>query len=257
MLVVLNKALVHVLGHYGPADLRVLVTQRKRHQSALLERRIEDAWSVRQAEAEGRLFDSELARLVAHGVLPNQLALFIGRTTFREFVGTNLEAPIDPSLHESLGEDYFANPLGVSAAVVSKDGALLLARRSNAVVEARGEWDLPGGHVPFVEAQGCRPFVTAADEIAQELGLVERDIEELACIGLVENGVTHKPELIFVCRVRDKAKKLLKRVQSHGDAEHDEFLCVPATKSDLLDLLRERGNELTPVAAGGIAIFVS
>lgn len=257
MLLVLNKALIHVVGHYTEAQVSVLRTQRARRRDDALERRIDESWARRTqgVSASGpKLFDSQLARLVAHGVLPDKLALFVGETTFREFVGTNLDSA---ELHESLGDDYFANPLGVSAAIITKDDTLLLARRSNKVAEAQGQWDLPGGHTPYVAHGGCHPFAAMMQELDEELGLRKGDIESLACIGLMENGLTHKPELIFLCRAKDRAKKLLKRLRAQDDDEHDDFLCVPSGKGELLELLRHRGHELTPVAAGGIGIIVS
>src|SRR5206468_1244336 len=119
---------------------------------------------------------------------------------------TNVESA---DLHESLGEDYFANPLGVSAAVVTKDGAVLIARRSQQVAEARGLLDLPGGSVPWGEAGAAAPFGHIVSELREEIGIEQRDIEELSCVGLVENGHTHKPELVFLCRIAERARSLL------------------------------------------------
>ena len=257
MLIVLNKAIVHAVGNFAQEGVRVLPTRRLRRKEPELERRIDETWRRRTEAAPNLFHDAPLARLVAHGLLPDKLALFVGETTFREFVGTNLEAESDPSIHESLGEDYFANPLGVSAVILTKDDALLLGRRSVQTVEGVGQWDLPGGHVPFQEGIACSPFDTIGRELHEELGLGRSDIASLHCAGLVENGLTHKPELIFVVRVTEKAKKLEKRATAHGDREHDAFMTWPAAKSDVLELLRTRGDELTPVAAGGLGTLVA
>lgn len=257
MLIVLNKAIVHAVGEFDEAGLRVLPTRRARRRDPELEARIDEAWRRRTEAAPDRFHDAPLARLVAHGLLPDKLALFVGETTFREFVGTNLEAQSDPSIHESLGEDYFANPLGVSAIIVSKDDAILLGQRSQNTVEASGQWDLPGGHISILDGAACSPFETIRRELHEELGLGRSDIASLRCVGLVENGLTHKPELIFLARTNERAKKLEKRATAHADAEHDAFMTWSSSKGDLLDLLRTRGEELTPVAAGGLGILVA
>jgi ADP-ribose pyrophosphatase YjhB (NUDIX family) len=256
MLLVLNKAVVHFVARYRPSQILVLPTRRPRKTDPRLERRIEMAWSHRLQKAPGgELWDSVLARLVAHGALPDRLALFLGKTSYREFVGTNLESE---DLHEVLGDDYYANPLGVSAAVLTKDGALLLARRSQRVAEARGQWDLPGGNVPYLEAAGGDPLGTLFAEMREELEIEPAAVEEEpVCVGLVENGQTHRPDLIFELRIRERARGLLKRLRARPGLEHDDFLCVPTSREDLLSLLRERGEELTPVAAGGLATFVA
>src|SRR5262249_48418209 len=158
--------------------------RRERKRDPELERRIDEAWERRLAESvSGTLWDSPVARLVAHGALPDRLALYVGATTFREFVGTNLESA---DLHESLGDAYFANPLGVSAAIVSRDGAVLLAKRSETVVEARGQWDFPGGTMELAEGASPDPFAAMRDELREEIGLGPEDLEEVTCVALVE-----------------------------------------------------------------------
>jgi 8-oxo-dGTP pyrophosphatase MutT (NUDIX family) len=254
MFLVLNKAVIHFSQRYEHPQLRVLLTRRERKRDPDLETRIGEVWTRATAQAEpGALWDGELARLIAYGALPDRLALFVGRTTYREFLGTNLESA---DLHETLGEDHYANPLGVSAAVMTRDEAVLLGRRSHRVAEARGLLDLPGGNVPFSAGQ-IDPFRSMRAELHEELGIEEQDIDELTCIGLVENGFTHKPDLVFLCRVGERARGLVKRLRARPGVEHEDFLCVPGSKSEILEFLRVRGDDLTPVAAGGLALFVS
>lgn len=255
MLLVLNKAVVHFVGRFDEAHVRTLVTTRERRRDERLERRVEEVWTRRIAEApEASLWDGEILRLVAHGALPDRVALFVGRTTYREFVGTNLESP---DLYEDLGEDYYANPLGVSALLVTRDEEVLLARRSSRVAEAQRLWDLPGGNVPWVAGAVIHPFAAMREELREEIGLEADEVEDLACVGLVENGNTHKPDLIFCGKVRERAKGLLRRARAAKSPEHDDFLCLPVRKADLLDFLRTRGDEATPVAAGALAILIA
>jgi len=57
--------------------------------------------------------------------------------------------------------------------------------------------------------------------------------------------------------VRERAKGLLRRARAAKSPEHDDFLCLPVRKADLLDFLRTRGDEATPVAAGALAILIA
>jgi 8-oxo-dGTP pyrophosphatase MutT (NUDIX family) len=145
----------------------------------------------------------------------------------------------------------------VSAAVVTSDHEVLLGLRSARVAEAQQLWDLPGGNVPYVEGAGAKPFEAMRVELREELDLQPSDIRELNCVALVENGVTHKPDLVFLCRIRQKAKPFLKRLRATAHLEHDDFRCVRLDKAELAEFMRRRADELSPVAAGGLAVFVS
>ena len=91
--------------------------QRRRRTNATIEKTIDEAWEGFNGKpGQEGVEDRGLTRLIAFGTHNGQLALYTGATTLREYVGTNLE---HPEFHELYGEDYMANPLGVSAVLVS------------------------------------------------------------------------------------------------------------------------------------------
>ncbi|KAM9376393.1 uridine diphosphate glucose pyrophosphatase NUDT22 isoform 2-T2 [Pholidichthys leucotaenia] len=79
------------------------------------------------------------------------LYLRLGLTSYKDYLGTNWSS--GASELRQRGEDEFsdplallAQPLGVGAVVCTRDGQVVMIRRSQSVAEAGGLLDIPGGH---------------------------------------------------------------------------------------------------------------
>jgi hypothetical protein len=150
---------------------------------------IETAWAA-TTEVPGRiLFDGPLCRLESWRVENHKLHLNISRTSYKVFWGTNLSNP-DIAAHH--GPSALANPLGLSAALQTSDGYLLMGCRNDKVAYH------PGWIHPFAgSAETADVFAGMRRELHEELALTPADISQIRCVGLAEDLKIHQPELIF------------------------------------------------------------
>ncbi|RME40141.1 MAG: hypothetical protein D6788_04015, partial [Planctomycetota bacterium] len=87
--------LIEASGPFSPDRLRCTLDDARRTTTAEIEALIEQTWEVETelARLDDRpLFDAPLARLTDFRLTPEGLELMLGRTTFREFLGTNARA---------------------------------------------------------------------------------------------------------------------------------------------------------------------
>ena len=129
----------------------------------------------------------------------------------------------------------------VTAAVIVRDGTLLIARRAPGD-RFGGRWELPGGKVEDGESlAGC-----LKRELAEELG-VEADVgEELGCV-----THSHGDDTIELHALRVRAARGEIRRTAHDEvrwappSEWDRYDFLEADRP-LLEMLRRRWHELTP-----------
>ncbi len=143
------------------------------------------------------MFDGPMCRLEGIQVAGDNLLLAISRTSYKAFVGTNMagQGPNEP-----IQETELANPIGLSVALESGDGLLLLGRRNNRVAY------YPGHIHPFAGAMegNDQPdvFADALRELREELGLRAADLSELRLVAIVADRLLRQPELIFIGKAR-------------------------------------------------------
>ena len=91
-----------------------------------------------------------MCRLERWTVSPDgsRLRLSLSETSYKPFYGTNMS---HPELADRFGADVMANPVGVSPALETADGYLLLGRRNSAVAY------YPGRLHPFAGCWRARP----------------------------------------------------------------------------------------------------
>lgn len=177
---------------------------------------VDRAWQRRKQETNDsgvKLFDGALWRVGAYQQDALGLHLFLGKTSYRAYVGTR-----QPSFFAN-GPCYrLANPLAICCTVVTADGRIVVARRSGVDV-AVGEYSVPGG---FVErGKDADSFVAMARELNEELGL-EVDANRLLCTGLIYDLWHPHFELCFTAYVDVSFASLSGVVpleQEHGHLE--------------------------------------
>jgi 8-oxo-dGTP pyrophosphatase MutT (NUDIX family) len=191
-------------GSFTERAIRTRWFDQRLHLTEEVARLVADAWDEAKVEAtaHGRsLFPGPLTRLLGASDSGDTLTLDLGPTDFREFVGTNLR---HPEIAEQHGRNALANPLGVSVAVVTADGQLLIQQRSHQVFEYPGFFHVCGGNVEPIDVAGPEgPGVCAAvrRELDEELGIGTEQIVRLTCIGLIANHASFKPDLLFEAEV--------------------------------------------------------
>src|SRR5439155_2700482 len=186
-----------------------------------------------------------MCRLESIVASPRRLELTLSRTSYKPFLSTNLH---NAHLADQFGAQVLANPVGLSTALQSADGWLLLGRRSDSVAY------YPGRVHPF--AGTLEPhdpldlFAEVRRELREELSLDDADIADMKCIGLAEDRHLRQPELIFHVRtVRTR-----EQIQSTLDlAEHDSIYAVASRPDQIAAAMADPA--LTPIAGASLALF--
>jgi 8-oxo-dGTP pyrophosphatase MutT (NUDIX family) len=217
---------------YRRDQVVVRASSARRTTTPQIEAHITRQWDAERAVAEqtGRtLFNGDLGRLVRAKPGDDALELHIGATTYKEFRGTNVHpdpsARRDRSRPAALDDDRLANPLGISATIITADGLIVLGRRSDRVALHAGYLHTFGGMLEAADclADGtCDVFDCAIRELCEELPIKPHEIAELVITGLVRDRALAQPELLFDARVTIALEDLKERFESAArDFEHD------------------------------------
>ena len=120
--------------------------------------------------------------------------------------------------------DARANPIGLSVALVTRDGWLMLGRRNASVAY------YPDRIHPFAgslePAEAANVFAGVMRELEEELGLAPSDVTDLNCIGLIEDAHIRQPELIFAARSRHSRAEVEATLDT---GEHHACVAVEVT----------------------------
>ncbi len=157
-----------------------------------IERIIEEEWSAHSNRPGILLFDGPMARWESWKASPRRLRIELSQTSYKPFLGTNL---MHPELADRFGRSALANPVGVSPALLTADGFLLMGRRNTSVAY------YPNRIHPFAGAMEPQDkadvFAAARRELMEELALSPPLILDIRCTGIVEDPSLRQPELIF------------------------------------------------------------
>jgi hypothetical protein len=237
------------IGDWGPGDVEAQWVDSARPVVPEVEAVIERAWSETLARPGIQLFDGPMCRLERSEVSPpgegGRLRLSLAPTSYKVFLGTNLT---HPEFADRYGPAILANPVGVSPALETADGFLLLGRRSATVAY------YPDRVHPFAgalePADAGNVFAAVMRELREELSLAGDDVTDLRCAGLVEDRALRQPELIFLARCRLPRR----RVEANLDpVEHRGTWSVPATHDAIEAALDDPA--LTPVAVASLLLW--
>jgi len=219
---------------------------------------IERTWLTEQAAAARlgrRLFNGKLARVrdVA-GAPAEPPTITLEPTDYRAFLVTNLLAP------EHFAPEQRANALGLSALLWTRDGGLMLGRRSRHVAYNRqmvhpfggvAEWS----RIPSARDGDGRWIVEQLEkELFEEVALDPEDIEEFSALALVRDLRQFQPELIFLARLRLGASALTRNWERQAGAndEHTALWRCDATAQAIAAELTADSAQFTPVATAAL-----
>lgn len=207
---------------------------------------IESAWTDAMARPGVHLFDGPMCRLESWSASPDRLELTLSETTYKRFLGTNLA---HPELADRYGRATLANPVGVSPALRTADGFLMMGRRNASVAY------YPDRIHPFAGAldpADADPFAAVRRELHEELALTEADVRDVRCTGIAEDLSIRQPELIFLARTtrtRARVEAALDRTE-----HHDTW----ATRADLTSIAAALAGPpagFTPVAVASLLLY--
>jgi 8-oxo-dGTP pyrophosphatase MutT (NUDIX family) len=180
--------------------------------------------------------------------------LSLGLTTYREHVGTcTTSRPIgdrnalrdDGVANHGIQNAHLASALGVQCVLETRDGGVVLLRRSNGVVGSVGKWNGPSGHpepskVFFRDekknendtATNVRAraelFASILREVVEETGVPFSSLSPPKLIGAMLDYFG-KPDLLFRVKTNLTSREVLEKCETARDAwESDSAEIVEA-----------------------------
>jgi len=228
-----------VIGEFNRSDVVTKWVDRVPIDSAEIDNQIEQAWQQAKSRPGIKLFDGPLCRLERFRA-GKTLELELSRTSYKIFWGTNLS---HPDLADKYGPEALANPVGLSCALETSDGYLMLGRRNASLAY------YPLRIHPFAgslePAEHLDVFAGVERELIEELSLGRPDISSIVCIGMIEDLSLRQPELVFRVRSTRSRKQI---EQTLDTAEHDGCVAIESQPEKLETAVNDPA--LTPVALG-------
>lgn len=250
--------MVEFFGRYTREQVTQSWSDNPRPSTPRIDQAIATTWSQEQASASrhGRaLYNGELGRLVRVDVTPSSLRMKLGSTSYRDFLGTNLN---NAGLVCRERPEALANPLGTSVTVITDDHYLAFGRRSERVAYHARHLHPFGGMLEKADRQAdeaCDVFAAATRELHEELNVQGADIAEIVIIGLVCDCAIMQPELLFKAKLTVSRGELTERFGSASDKdEHTRLEFVRAERDAIVPFL-EAAAPVSAVAKGALVLF--
>jgi 8-oxo-dGTP pyrophosphatase MutT (NUDIX family) len=234
------------VGDWPPGRVSQLWVPDGRRRHPAVDAAIDAAWAAATARPGVRLFDGPMCRLERWHATPERLQLDLSPTSYKPFLGTNMT---NPSLADAFGPEVMANPVGVSPALLTSDGFLLLGRRNASVAY------YPGRTHPFsgsLEPTDADAFAAVARELAEELSLAAAEVVDVRCTGVAEDLALRQPELIFAAVTTAPRSAVVARLDPD---EHAGTWSVQAEADAVAAAIVGERDQLTPVAAAALLLW--
>jgi len=186
------------------------------------------------------LFDAPLFRFVeAEAKSDGTLHLVLGDTGYKEYVTTRV-----PEFAQGRKREELGNALSVCSVVETSDGYILLDKRQGVDVYV-GRYHVIGGFferdLDSTVSQQPDPFGAIRREIREETGILQSDMSEQFCLGVVYDTATPHAEMCFLTQLKIPLAQVFKRIPEEDEIKQLETLFV--TKVSLRDfLLKNHGN---------------
>jgi 8-oxo-dGTP pyrophosphatase MutT (NUDIX family) len=214
-----------------------------------VEAMIDAAWKSALARPGVKLFDGRMCRLESWRAGADRLELVLSDTTYKAFLGTNLA---HPELADRYGEKILANPVGVSPALLTADGFLMMGRRNASVAY------YPNRVHPFAGAldpDDADPFAAVRRELREELSFADADVADLRCTGIAEDLSIRQPELMFLARSVRTRREIERRLDA---TEHDDTWSIAGDEGGVRRVFESgelAGGAFTPVAVASLLLY--
>jgi hypothetical protein len=235
----------HAVGDWAPGRVVVRSAPGTRRIVPEVEAMIDAAWEAAGGRPGLKLYDGPMCRMEQLRASDGLLEIGLSQTSYKPFMGTNLS---HPELADRFGPEVMANPVGVSSAVETADGYLVLGKRNAAVAY------YPLRTHPFAGAlepgDGGDVFGAVGRELNEELSLGSDDIRLICCTGVAEDLRLRHLEMLF--RVKTRLSRSQIKAQVHRE-EHGDSVAVKSEGDEILDFLKDPA--LTPVALGSLMLW--
>jgi hypothetical protein len=183
-------------------------------------------------------FDGALLRMADHRIEPDRLTIQAQATSFSAYVITR-----HPGFADEHPQAERADPLGLTALVVTADQHVIVTKRSLTAEQNPGALYFVGGYAEPAAGETVDLFEEAAREIAEEIAVTDLLRSDSFAIGLAYDPVFCHPELFLLAPSRAIAADILDGARHAPDRnEAAGLFSLP-----LSDLLNEAGlPEHTP-----------
>jgi len=231
-------------GFYRPDQLDITYNPSLRMPSSPpIQAWMDTLWEQKLASAREQhipLFDAPLFRFVeVQAQADGTLHLVLGDTGYKEYVTTRV-----PEFSKGRKREELGNALSVCSVVETSDGHILLDKRQGVDVYV-GRYHVIGG---FFErdrdstvTKQPDPFGAIRREIREETGILQSDIREQICLGVVYDTATPHAEMCFLTCLTIPLAEIHMRIPEEDEIKHLVTLFV--TKESLRDfLLQNHGN---------------
>lgn len=209
-----------------------------------VERMIEQTWAGAVGKAQAKLFDGPMCRLESWRASPDSLELVLSLDSYKAFFGTNLN---HATLADTYGREALANPVGLSAALITADNFLMLGRRNEAVAYYPLRTHPFAGSLEPADAGDL--FAAMRRELVEELAFTADDISGMRCLGLIEDQSLRQPEAVLCVQSHRRRSEIESRLDA---AEHhaSRAICLDAHAFEVAI----HDPSLTPVAIGTLLL---
>ncbi|OWF45666.1 nucleoside diphosphate-linked moiety X motif 22-like [Mizuhopecten yessoensis] len=246
---------------------------------------IESIWEKRRLE-NPKLFNGTKFRLhsVSHESNgPGCKTTFnLGITCYRDFISTNW-APNAEDILRKGEQDYnntqafMSDAMGVGALVQTTDNHVIFLKRSIHCGEAKGLWDIPGGHAEPQELVGDLPVenidVTKMDpvkvieemfdsikrEVIDEVNIPSSCLSEPELCGIARNTTAAgRPSVEFVIRCSLNSEEVKAKYHQGNQSEADESTSICLLPLETVIKMKsedEFWQNMAPSAKGCIILY--
>ena len=217
---------------------------------------IETQWNAKVHEAKEKgikIFNGPLFRLNDLRSTDNkQLILELGRTDYKEYVGTRTE-----EFHHNNNFRTLANPLAICAAIISREGKIVVERRGEVDVYS-GQYHVIGGFMDrsfdFV-GNIPSPFKAIRREIKEEIGLSLKNTR-LLLGGIAYDLITPHPEMCFFVEVDLSCKDISDIFLTHEvDQEVHRLEFIGGSKDELIEFITSHHGSISVTGEACMVLY--
>jgi hypothetical protein len=228
-------------GSWPAERLRASWTASSHRLPPAAQEQVDDAWVDALARPGVHLYNGALCRLEGYAVGASGLHLRLSRTTYKDYLGTNVR---HPEWAEQAGGQLMANPVGTSVALSSGDGFLIFGMRSDRVALYPCHAHPFGGTMEVPEPGSSVDLIAEmARELAEEVGIACDELDDLRAIAVTEDRTVRQPELVYAGQTRLLRADIEARLDLH---EHTACWSLAECRSDIEGALLG-STPLTPV----------
>lgn len=236
-------------GLFGEGDIEVCKEELPAMPTDVTEK-VEEIWA-KELERNPSLKPGPLlaARSVEAVDRGKRLRLLCGVSNYKNFMGTTHEA-----VAPTIAEEHRHRATGFLAVTVTSDNCFLLGVRSPKIDWGTLRHVVPAGRLRPDEKD---PFTGIRAEFKEELGLLDADIHDLTCVGVVADQTWGRLNYEFCFRASTPltARQVIERAKMAKSAgEHCQLEPFPWSETFARDLLLADSEGYVPTGWAGVAL---